>query len=74
MCSAIPRVVAFYQTVGERPAGEWRLVAWGIRHPDGWIAVASPTAPHTVSLWPSVEEAEAALDAFVDAPRNVGPS
>jgi hypothetical protein len=69
MCSAIPRVVAFYQTTGESPADEWRVVGWGIRHPDGWIAVASPTAPRTVALWPSVEEAEIALDAFVDTPR-----
>jgi hypothetical protein len=69
MSSAIPRVVAFYRAAGEGPTVEWRVVAWGIRHPAGWIAVASPNPPRSVSLWPSVTDAEAALEAFVDIPR-----
>lgn len=69
MSCAIPRVVAFYQASGDGAAIEWNVVAWGIRHPDGWIAVASPHPPRTISLWPNVAEAEAALDAFVDTPR-----
>lgn len=69
MSSAIPRVVAFYQAAGEGTTVEWRVVAWGIRHPDGWIAVASPHPPRTVSLWPNIDEAETALEAFVDIPR-----
>jgi hypothetical protein len=70
MNAAIPRAVAFYQAQGEETALGWRVVAWGLRHPDGWIAVVSPEPPRTVSLWPTVEEAENALDAFVDIPRN----
>jgi hypothetical protein len=69
MSPAIPRAVAFYQAEGEEASPSWRVVAWGLRHPDGWIAVASPNPPRTVSLWPNVEEAEAALEAFVDIPR-----
>jgi hypothetical protein len=69
MSPAIPRAVAFYQAEGEGASPSWRVVAWGLRHPDGWIAVATPQPPRTVTLWPSVEEAEAALEAFVDIPR-----
>jgi hypothetical protein len=69
MSAAMPRAVAFYRAEGEGSSLDWRVVAWGLRHPDGWIAVASPQSPRTVSLWPSVEDAEAALDAFVDIPR-----
>jgi hypothetical protein len=72
MNAAIPRAVAFYQARAPREdaALRWQVVAWGLRHPDGWIAVVSPDPPRTVSLWPNVEEAEAALDAFVDIPRD----
>jgi hypothetical protein len=70
MNAAIPRAVAFYQEEDEAAAHSWRVVAWGLRHPDGWIAVVSPDPPRTVSLWPNIEEAEAALDAFVDIPRD----
>jgi hypothetical protein len=70
MSPAIPRAVAFYQAEGEGSSLGWRVVAWGLRHPDGWIAVASPHAPRTVSLWRSVEDAESALNAFVDIPRD----
>jgi hypothetical protein len=70
MNAAIPRAVAFYQAQRKDAAVGWQVVAWGLRHPDGWIAVVSPDPPRTVSLWPSVEEAEAALDAFVDIPRD----
>jgi hypothetical protein len=69
MTGPIPRVLAFYRTEDGEPDGpRWRVIAWGLRHPDGWIAMVSLDEPHAVALWPSVEEAEIALNAFVDIP------
>jgi hypothetical protein len=70
MTGPIPRVLAFYRTEeGESDDGpRWRVIAWGLRHPDGWIAMVSLEEPHSVALWSSVEEAEIAMNAFVDIP------
>lgn len=66
---AMPRTVAFYRAADDRPSPGWQVVAWGLRHPDGWIAVVSADAPRMVSIWSTVHEAEVALEAFVDVPR-----
>jgi hypothetical protein len=49
------------------------VVAWGLRHPDGWVATVSlePSPSRAMTMWPSAEAAEEALDAFMDIPRPI---
>jgi hypothetical protein len=66
----LPRVLAFYQDVVDDDGTVigWRTVAWGLVFGDG-SAVSVPVGrPVSVTLWPCLEDAAAALDAHVDTP------
>lgn len=66
----VPRLLAFYQDLWDddgTPVG-WRPIAWGLRFADGSAVSVTIEGKPSVSLWHSVEDALAALDAFVDTP------
>ncbi|MGH9209623.1 MAG: hypothetical protein ACRD2C_02975 [Acidimicrobiales bacterium] len=66
----VPRLLAFYQDLWDddgTPVG-WKPIAWGLRFADGSAVSVNIEGKPAVSLWHSVADALAALDAFVDTP------
>ena len=66
----VPRLLAFYQDLWDEdgtPIG-WRPIAWGLRFADGSAVSVNIEGKPSVTLWHSVDDALAALDAFVDTP------
>jgi hypothetical protein len=66
----VPRLLAFYQDLWDddgTPVG-WRPIAWGLRFADGSAVSVNIEGKPSVTLWHSVDDALAALDAFVDTP------
>jgi hypothetical protein len=66
----VPRLLAFYQDLWDEDgtAIGWKPVAWGLRFGDGSAVSVSIEGKPSVTLWHSVDDALAALDAFVDTP------
>lgn len=71
---AMPRAVGFYRADDTGPSTSYLVIAWGLRHPDGWVATVSPEPPRVTALWPNVEAAELGLDAFMDDHRHGTPA
>lgn len=66
----VPRLLAFYQDLWDddgTPIG-WKPVAWGLRFSDGSAVSVNIEGKPSVTLWHSVEDALAEMDAFVDTP------
>jgi hypothetical protein len=66
----VPRLLAFYQDLWDddgTPVG-WKPIAWGLRFADGSAVSVNIEGKPSVTLWHSVEDALASLDAFVDTP------
>lgn len=67
----MPRLVAFYQDVVDDEVAAsvgWRTIAWGLVLPDGSALTVPVDGPRAVTLWHGLDDAAAALDAYVDAP------
>jgi hypothetical protein len=66
----LPRVLAFYQDTwaDDGTAIGWRTVAWGLALTGGAAVTVPIEGPPTATLWPSVDDAATALDAYVDTP------
>lgn len=71
--AALPRLLAFYRDEwdGDGVATGWRTVAWGLALADGTTISVPATGPAAVTMWASLADALAGLDAYVDdvAPR-----
>lgn len=66
----LPQTLAFYQDTwdDDGTAVGWTTVAWGLALADGSAVTVPVGGPPSVTLWPSVDAAATALDAYVDAP------
>lgn len=67
----VPRLLAFYHDVVDEDAAAsvgWRTIAWGLVLPDGSALTVPVDGPRAVTLWHSLDDAAATLDAYVDAP------
>lgn len=67
----VPRLLAFYRDVVDEDLGAavgWQTVAWGMALADGSAVSVPVNGPLAVTVWPSLDEAAAALDAYVDTP------
>jgi hypothetical protein len=64
----VPRLLAFYQDMwdDDGTAVGWQPIAWGLRFADGSAISVNVEGRPSVTLWHSVEDATAALDAYVD--------
>jgi hypothetical protein len=67
-----PRLLAFYQDAwdDDGTAMGWRTVGWGLVLSDGSAITIPVEAPVRVTVWRSVHDAVADLDAYVD---DLGP-
>lgn len=66
----MPRVLSFYQDVlddGGTVTG-YRTIAWGLPLADGSVLSTPVQPPPSVTIWPCLQDAATALDAFVDTP------
>lgn len=66
----MPRLLSFYRDVLD-DAGTvtgWQTIAWGLAFGDGSVVSTPVGPPISVTLWPCLEAAATALDAFVDTP------
>jgi hypothetical protein len=66
----VPRLLAFYRDAwdDDGTAIGWQTIAWGLVFADGSAISVPVDPPMSVTLWHSVDDALAALDAYVDHP------
>lgn len=60
----VPRLLAMFRTGEVDPLCD-EPVAWALTHPSGSLVTITIDLPPQVALWPSKEQAEVVLDAYV---------
>jgi hypothetical protein len=67
---AMPRLLAFYQDAwdDDGTAVGWHTIAWGLALANGAAVTVPADGAPTATLWPTIDAAVEALDAYVDSP------